>query len=53
MISMMKKVLKTKEKFETLLQNYSLKCKLCEFEAKDPNGLIMHNKAKHKNVNNS
>ena len=36
------------ETFEELLGNYSLKCKKCEFEAKDLNGLTMHIKAKHK-----
>ena len=41
------------EKFDTMLQKCSLKCKHCEFEAKDQNGLGMHMKAKHKNLNNS
>ena len=36
------------EKFEELLGKHSLKCKKCEFEAKDLNGLTMHIKAKHK-----
>ena len=35
------------ENFEQLLGKYSLKCKYCEFEARDLNGLTMHNKAKH------
>ena len=38
---------KAVENFEQLLEKYSLKCKVCEFEAKDVNGLTMHNKAKH------
>ena len=37
------------DKFDSLLQECNLKCKQCEFEAKDSNGLIMHMKAKHKN----
>ena len=41
------------EKFDTMLQKCSLKCKHCEFEAKDQNGLGMHMKAKHTNLNNS
>ena len=36
------------ENFEQMLGQYSLKCKQCEFEAKDLNGLTMHIKAKHK-----
>ena len=36
------------DNFELLLNKYSLKCKNCEFEAKDMNGLTMHMKAKHK-----
>ena len=35
------------ENFEELLGKFSLKCKSCEFEAKDLNGLAMHMKAKH------
>ena len=35
-------------KFDVLLQKCSLKCKECEFEAKDTNGLVMHMKAKHR-----
>ena len=35
------------DNFELLLNKYSLKCKNCEFEAKDMNGLTMHMKAKH------
>ena len=35
------------ENFEEMLGKYSLKCKSCEFEAKDLNGLSMHMKAKH------
>ena len=38
---------KAVENFEQLLGKYSLKCKVCEFEAKDINGLTMHIKAKH------
>ena len=37
------------ENFEQLLGKHSLKCKSCEFEARDLNGLTMHMKAKHKN----
>ena len=37
------------DNFEQLLGKHSLKCKQCEFEAKDLNGLNMHMKAKHKN----
>ena len=33
--------------FEELLEKYSLKCKDCDFEARDFNGLKMHMKAKH------
>ena len=40
-------------KFDVLLQKCSLKCKECDFEAKDTNGLVMHMKAKHKNSNKS
>ena len=36
------------ENFEKLLGKHSLKCKKCEFEARDLNGLTMHIKAKHK-----
>ena len=35
------------DNFEELLGKHSLKCKDCEFEAKDFNGLKMHMKAKH------
>ena len=35
------------ENFEKLLGQYSLKCKDCEFEGKDLNGLTMHIKAEH------
>ena len=38
---------KAVDNFEELLSKYSLKCKNCEFEAKDLNGLTMHMKAKH------
>ena len=38
-------------KFDVLLQKCSLKCKECDFEAKDTNGLVMHMKPKHKNSN--
>ena len=38
---------KAEGNFEDLLGKYSLKCKDCEFEAKDINGLTMHKKAKH------
>ena len=48
---MLNKFKKAVENFEELLQKCSLKCKECEFEAKDVNGLNMHEKAKHKNVN--
>ena len=40
-------------KLDVLLQKCSLKCKECDFEAKDTNGLVMHMKAKHKNSNKS
>ena len=36
------------DNFEQLLGKHNLKCKQCEFEAKDMNGLNMHMKAKHK-----
>ena len=36
------------EKFDVLLQKWGLKCKQCDFEAKDANGLVMHVKSKHK-----
>ena len=42
---------KAVENFEELLQICSLKCKQCDFEAKDVNGLNMHVKAKHPSVN--
>ena len=35
------------DNFEELLGKHSLKCKDCEFEGKDFNGLKMHMKAKH------
>ena len=35
------------DNFEELLEKCSLKCKDCEFEARDLNGLKMHMKAKH------
>ena len=36
------------DNFEQLLEKYSPKCKECEFEARDFNGLTVHVKAKHK-----
>ena len=44
---LLEKFRKAVDNFEELLGKYSLKCKKCEFEAKDFNGLTMHNKAKH------
>ena len=46
---LMEKFKKAVDNFEELLGKYSLKCKNCEFEAKDFNGLTMHMKAKHNN----
>ena len=45
----LKKVEEAMDKVNTLLQNQlsALKCNLCEFEAKNTNGLTMHKKAKH------
>ena len=37
------------DNFEQLLGKHSRKCKQCQFEAKDLNGLNMPKKAKHKN----
>ena len=48
MIPILEKFKKTVDKFDILLQKCSSKCKLCDFETKDSNGLIMHMKAKHK-----
>ena len=42
----LEKFKKAVDNFEELLDKYSLKCKECEFEAKDANGLSMHIKAK-------
>ena len=44
---MLEKVKKAVEKCDTLLDQCSFKCKICDFEAKDRNGLVMHTKAKH------
>ena len=44
---LLEKFKKAVDDFEELLGKYSLKCKQCEFEAKDFNGLTMHMKAKH------
>ena len=43
----LEKVNKAVERCDNLMDKCSLKCKLCEFEAKDKNGLTMHVKAKH------
>ena len=43
----LEKFKKAVDDFEELLGKYSLKCKDCDFEAKDANGLRMHLKAKH------
>ena len=43
----LEKFKKSVENFEELMGKLSLKCKQCEFEAKDMNGLTMHMKAKH------
>ena len=45
----LKKVEDAMEKVNTLLQKQlsALKCDLCDFEAKNSNGLTMHKKAKH------
>ena len=40
-------VTKAVEKCDDLMAQCSFKCKICDFEAKDKNGLTMHNKAKH------
>ena len=40
--SILDKFKKAVEKFDVLLQKCSLKCKHCEFEAKDTNGLRIH-----------
>ena len=44
----LEKFRKAVDGFEELLGKYNLKCKDCDFEAKDANGLRMHLKAKHK-----
>ena len=49
----LEKFKKSVENFEAILQKCSVKCKHCDFEAKDSNGLNMHVKAKHQNVNKS
>ena len=49
----LEKFKKTVENFEVILQKCSVKCKQCDFEAKDSNGLNMHVKAKHQNENKS
>lgn len=41
------KVNKALERFDSLLQKSVLKCKVCDFEAKNKNGLNMHLKSKH------
>ena len=45
----MRKVEDTMEKVHTLLQRQfsALRCDLCDFEARNANGLNMHKKAKH------
>ena len=53
LIPILEKFKEAVDKFDVLLQRCSLKCKNCEFEAKDQNGLGMHMKAKHKNINKS
>ena len=50
---MLEKVKKAVENFDVLLNKFSLKCEYCEFEARNRNGLNMHVKAKHTNINNS
>ena len=40
-------VKKAVEKCDILMEQCSLNCKTCDFEAKDKNGLAMHTKAKH------
>ena len=47
----LKKVEEAMEKVNNLLQKQLsvLKCDLCEFEARNTNGLTMHKKAKHTN----
>ena len=44
-----KKVEEAMEKVNVLLKKHTsaLKCDLCEFEARNTNGLTMHKKAKH------
>ena len=49
----LEKFKKSVENFEAILEKCSVKCKHCEFEAKDSNGLNMHIKAKHQNINKS
>ena len=44
---LLEKFKKLVDNFEKLLGRCSLKCKLCEFEAKDFTGLTMLMKAKH------
>ena len=53
LIPVLEKFKEAVEKFDDLLQKCSLKCKQCDFEAKDKNGLGMHMKSKHKNANKS
>jgi len=43
----MRKVEEAMEKVNQLLKQQKLKCDVCEFQAKNMNGLNMHNKAKH------
>ena len=43
----LEKVKKTVKKYDTLGEQCSFKCKICDFEAKDRNGLFIHTKAKH------
>ena len=41
------KVQKALEKFDILLMKNELKCNVCDFEAKNKNGLNMHIRSKH------
>ena len=46
-LNVLEKVKMAAEKCNNLIDKCSLKCKNCDFEAKEKNGLVMHTKAKH------
>ena len=51
----LRKVEEAMDKVEQLLQNKTsnIKCNICDFEAKNSNGLTMHKKAKHPDTSSS